>query len=39
LEITDKYFHFAKKDETLNMALNRLSEIYDKVKVTAEFRI
>lgn len=31
-------FHFAKKDETLNTALNRLSEIYNKVRVTAEFR-
>ncbi|HBD65354.1 MAG TPA: aminotransferase [Clostridiales bacterium] len=31
-------FHFAKKDDTLNMALDRLSEIYNKVKTTAEFR-
>ncbi len=32
-------FHFAKKDETLNMALDRLSEIYNKVRTTAEFRV
>lgn len=31
-------FHFAKKDDTLNMALDRLSEIYNKVKTTSEFR-
>ncbi len=32
-------FHFAKKDDTLNMALDRLSEIYNKVRTTAEFRV
>jgi len=31
-------FHFAKKDDTLNMALDRLSEISNKVKTTSEFR-